>query len=130
MDTINARTHSDTYEYLANQIKRLMNGEELSYDSLELMLFTVEQLSKDAVIPSYPEPQGDIQEEYTITWCIDDVLQERPDLTRTQASEVLYKLCDPAEHDATIGVNWDSINCMCDMLHGEAPEEPQGDPSY
>ena len=57
--SMDARTQPDTYKYLANQIKRLMNGEELSYDSLELMLFTVEQLSKDAVIPSYPEPQGD-----------------------------------------------------------------------
>lgn len=66
-----ARTRSDTYKYLANQIKRLMNGEELSYDSLSLMLYTIEQLDKDAVIPSftsptaeefdaaYPEPEGD-----------------------------------------------------------------------
>ncbi len=43
-----ARTRSDTYKYLANQIKRLMNGEELSYDSLSLMLYTIEQLNKDA----------------------------------------------------------------------------------
>ena len=56
-------------------------------------------------------------------WHIDDVLQERPDLTPQQASEVLYKLCDPAEHDACIGVNWDSINIMCDMLFGDAPED-------
>jgi len=54
-----ARTHSDTYKYLANQIKRLINGEQLSYDSLSLMLYTIEQLDKDAVIPTYPEPQGD-----------------------------------------------------------------------
>ena len=56
--SMDAGTQTDTYEYLSNQIKRLMNGEELSYDSLELMLFTVEQLRKDAVIPSYPEPEG------------------------------------------------------------------------
>tara|TARA_A100001037_G_scaffold285092_1_gene292097 strand:- start:865 stop:1140 length:276 start_codon:yes stop_codon:yes gene_type:complete len=60
---------------------------------------------------------------FYVCWHIDDVLQERPDLTPQQASEVLYKLCDPAEHDACIGVNWDSINIMCDMLFGEAPDE-------
>ena len=84
----------------------------------------------DTIITSMDARTQPLQEEYTITWCIDDVLQERPDLTRTQASEVLYKLCDPSEHDACIGVNWDSINCMCDTLHGEAPKEPEGDPSY
>ena len=60
---------------------------------------------------------------FYVCWQIDDVLQERPDLTPQQASEVLYKLCDPAEHDACIGVNWDSINIMCDMLFGDAPED-------
>ena len=71
-----ARTQPHTYNfahygYLANQIKRLINGEELSYDSLSLMLYTIEQLDKDAVIPSftsptaeefnaaYPEPEGE-----------------------------------------------------------------------
>ena len=56
-----AKTHTYNlahYAYLSNQIKRLINGEELSYDSLQLMLDTVEQLDKDAA-PIYPEPQGE-----------------------------------------------------------------------
>ena len=58
-----ARTQPHTYNlahyaYLSNQIKRLINGEELSYDSLQLMLDTVEQLDKDAA-PIYPEPEGE-----------------------------------------------------------------------
>ena len=52
---MDARTQ---HAYLSNQIKRLINGEELSYDSLQLMLDTVEQLDKDAA-PIYPEPEGD-----------------------------------------------------------------------
>ena len=64
-----------------------------------------------------------IKKNYYICWHTDDVLQQRPDLTLQQASEVLYRLCDPAEHDATIGVNWESIDSMCDTLFGEAPEE-------
>ena len=70
-----ARTQPHTYNlahyaYLSNQIKRLINGEELSYDSLQLMLDTVEQLDKDAAPKftspteeefnaAYPEPEGD-----------------------------------------------------------------------
>ena len=50
--------NSAHYAYLSNQIKRLIDGEELSYDSLQLMLDTVEQLDKDAA-PIYPEPEGD-----------------------------------------------------------------------
>ena len=61
--SMDARTQPHTYNfaqyaYLSNQIKRLINGEELSYDSLQLMLDTVEQLDKDAA-PTYPEPEGD-----------------------------------------------------------------------
>jgi hypothetical protein len=41
-------------------------------------------------------------------WCVDDVLQRRPDLTEDQACEVLGSL----EHtfDANIGINWDVID--------------------
>ena len=64
---MDARTQ---HAYLSNQIKRLINGEELSYDSLQLMLDTVEQLDKDAAPKftspteeefnaAYPEPEGD-----------------------------------------------------------------------
>ena len=53
-----------------------------------------------------------IQKEYTITWHIDDVLSIRPDLTKEQASDVLYKVC--AKHDASIGVSWDTISFVAD----------------
>ena len=54
-----------------------------------------------------------IQEEYTITWHIDDVLRLRPDLTKEQASNVLYKACGH-NHDATTGVNWDVLDNIAD----------------
>lgn len=38
-------TTQDRLDYLTVQMKRLTNGEELSSDSLELMLFQLEQLS-------------------------------------------------------------------------------------
>ena len=40
-------------------------------------------------------------------WRIDDVLQERPDLTKEQALSVL-EACE-RHHDATIGINWEVI---------------------
>jgi hypothetical protein len=42
-------TVQDRLDYLTVQMKRLANGEELSSDSLELMLFQLEQLSAKEV---------------------------------------------------------------------------------
>tara|TARA_R100001082_G_scaffold106836_1_gene80102 strand:- start:452 stop:679 length:228 start_codon:yes stop_codon:yes gene_type:complete len=54
-----------------------------------------------------------IQEEYTITWHIDDVLSIRPDLTKEQASDVLSHACGH-KHDASVGVNWDVLDTIAD----------------
>ena len=37
-------------------------------------------------------------------WCVDDVLNQRPDLTEDQACEVLALIAD--NFDAHIGINW------------------------
>lgn len=50
----------------------------------------------------------------SITWYIDDVLAVRPDLTKSQASDVLQYLKD--NHDATMGINWDVIDTVIDIL--------------
>lgn len=57
----------------------------------------------------------ELLKEITITWCIEDVQQERPDLTDEQASEVLHLV--QKEHDANIGINWDFINHMANHLY-------------
>lgn len=56
--------------------------------------------------------------EITVTWCIEDVQEERPDLTDEQASEVLRLV--EHKHDANIGINWDFIRYMADHLYPEA----------
>ena len=53
-------------------------------------------------------------------WHIDDVKQQRPDLNEEQCWEVL-KNCRK-HHDASIGMNWDVIDCVADMLFGTAPK--------
>lgn len=62
---------------------------------------------------------GDIPNPLTckisIIWCLEDVQAERPDLTDEQASHVLEELKE--NHDATIGINWDTIQCVANMLY-------------
>jgi hypothetical protein len=53
-------------------------------------------------------------------WCVDDVLQIRPDLTAPQAWEVLEEV--GRKHDAEYGISWTTLECMADILFGDAPE--------
>lgn len=50
-----------------------------------------------------------------IEWHIDDVFSERPDLSAEQALDVLQYIKD--NHDASIGVNWDVINYVANLLY-------------
>jgi hypothetical protein len=54
-------------------------------------------------------------------WSIEDVQQERPDLTPEQAWEVLEQ-CEH-KHDAGIGINWDAIRAHADILFPEPRED-------
>ena len=50
----------------------------------------------------------------SIEWEVRDVLERRPDLTKKQARAVLDWLL--RNHDAEIGINWDQIDYVCDLL--------------
>lgn len=50
-----------------------------------------------------------------IEWHIDDVFSERPDLSAEQALDVLQYIKN--NHDANIGVNWDLINYVANLLY-------------
>ena len=54
--------------------------------------------------------------EISIKWCIDDVLSVDDRLTEEQASEVLQLM--KRRHDASIGINWDTISCHIDEVKG------------
>ncbi len=56
----------------------------------------------------------------SIEWCIDDVKEVRPDLDDEQAWDVLQMVKD--NHDATIGISWDTLEYAADHLY---PEEVQ-----
>jgi len=46
-------------------------------------------------------------DQIAIVWSVEDVMQECDWLTKEQALEVLHALAH--RHDATIGINWDTI---------------------
>jgi len=61
--------------------------------------------------------------EIAITWSIEDVQFVRPDLTDDQAWQVLQQV--NRHHDAELGVNWQTLECIAEDLFGDAPETDQ-----
>ncbi len=55
--------------------------------------------------------------EIALFWHIEDVQDRRPDLTDEQASAVLQHL--KRKHDANIGINWEVIDIVADILFPE-----------
>ena len=53
-----------------------------------------------------------------VLWTVDDIREERPDLTARQAWEV-FKLA-ASEQDARIGVTWNLLMYAADALYGAA----------
>lgn len=53
----------------------------------------------------------------TVTWCITDVKQLRPDLSDQECAEVLGEVL--ASYDARLGINWDGIEHIANILFPE-----------
>lgn len=62
--------------------------------------------------------------EITIIWHIADVQSIRPDLADEQASIVLQHL--KKNHDANIGINWETIEIVAAILFPEVTAINQG----
>ena len=63
--------------------------------------------------------------EIAIVWSVEDVLEIRPDLSREQAAEVLEHVSQ--DHDAGIGINWQTLEYVADELFGDIPERPEAE---
>lgn len=50
-------------------------------------------------------------------WHVDDIREQRPDLTDDQCREVLHNL--ERNHDANLGINWEVIDSVAGMLYPE-----------
>lgn len=64
-----------------------------------------------------PENERD---QIAITWCVEDVKSIAPDLTHKQCQDVLQ--CVLYKHDATVGVNWDTLEYWADEIRNETVE--------
>jgi hypothetical protein len=62
---------------------------------------------------TFYEETGTIVDE----WHVDDVLNQRPDLTEEQSCEVLALIAH--NFDANIGINWDVIDSAAEYLFPE-----------
>jgi hypothetical protein len=59
------------------------------------------------------------RKQIALVWSIEDVQEVRPDLTDKQAWEVLQQV--KSGHDATLGVNWETLEWAAQDLFGDAP---------
>jgi uncharacterized protein (DUF4213/DUF364 family) len=60
------------------------------------------------------------RKQIAVIWDVEDVQEVRPDLTDEQAWEVLKQTRH--QHDATLGINWETLEFTAQMLFGDAPE--------
>ena len=63
----------------------------------------------------------DNRDTIALLWCIDDVLEIRPDLTEEQAGEVLTRVDDI--HDASIGLSWDTLQAVADDMYPKGSDD-------
>jgi len=61
------------------------------------------------------------RKQIALIWSIEDVQEVRPDLTDEQAWEVLQQVKN--DHDATLGVTWDTLEWVAKDLFGNAPQQ-------
>jgi hypothetical protein len=54
-------------------------------------------------------------ETISISWHVDDVLEQCPSLSRVEALDVLHTL--KHRHDATIGINWEVIEIVAQSCY-------------
>jgi hypothetical protein len=64
--------------------------------------------------------------EVAVIWCIEDVQEVRPDLTDDQCWEVLQAV--RRNHDCTIGISWDVLQCQADLLFDALSTETEEQP--
>jgi len=65
--------------------------------------------------------------EIAIFWNIEDVQSIRPDLSDEKASTVLKHL--KKNHDASVGVNWETIEVVADIVFPEIESANKGEAS-
>ncbi len=63
------------------------------------------------------------RKQIAVIWSTKDVQQVRPDLTDDQAWQVLVEV--ERRNDAELGINWQTLEHIAELLFGGAPESDE-----
>jgi hypothetical protein len=133
-------THANLVDFLADAMHWCHLNEHSFQDALDtaLMHFEAEMTGDDILDDLNHEatnernqtmtPNHDIdidalladRKQIALIWSIEDVQKVRPDLTDKQAWEVLQQV--KSQHDATLGVTWETLEWVAQDLFGDTPE--------
>jgi hypothetical protein len=86
-----------------------------------------DQLIDAGTIPAAVEVEIDVHEALALggqiaaIWSVEDVQQERPNLTEDQAWEVLQRV--EHYHDCNYGITWDTLRLTADALFPRKPRQ-------
>lgn len=76
----------------------------------------------DAWADALAHIRADNPDAISITWMIDDVHEVAPDLNLEQQRQVL--VLAKKHHDANIGINWEVLDTIADLVRREADASP------
>lgn len=94
------------------------NFGSICYERYEIAHRLADLLKKTgAKVERYHDAPDVLKKAVAIVWTIDDIKDRRPDLTDEQAALILTQM--QKHHDATIGINWDVIDCYAEALFPE-----------
>ena len=105
----------------------IRRADSLDFHSVSVWVVeTALQAAFDAGCNSVEAEGVDIHEiaakrrQIAMLWSVEDVQEVRPDLTDDQAWEVLQRA--HRQHDATIGINWDTLQIWADEMFDAPPD--------
>ena len=89
------------------KLKELINEFENGNISIQKLEKDIQELAKEEFY--------DQETQVAISWSIEDVKNDRPDLTDEECLDVLHVAID--EHDANNGINWDVLQYHTNRLY-------------
>lgn len=107
-------------EYLRGEIK----AERISYGEIAELVSLQEYIDAGDVLllewAGVPEGQAGLPDEISISWCVADVQSIAKDLTDYECRQVLALA--KHNHDATIGISWDTLQVWADEVRSNREE--------
>lgn len=103
-------------------------GDAIVNHPMAIRLVAVNDPDGDLHHPPFIDPLLSAFGQSAVVWSVGDVLDVRPDLSDDQAAEVLHQAI--RQHDATLGIGWDTFEYYATTMFGEPPEEDSTTSSF